>query len=350
MTRLIGKQRWHFLFNASQQAYCGKATVHTGAWLADGAGPAKRLPRATSGRPLVTLPPFGSRLLKEVSPAAKDPTPTEWARRALEGWSVRPAGDNVLVLTDWSVGPGERRIRKRLQLPLDYDLPALIGNRQEAWYATSFVTTGKLARAKLVWDESSILGTYHIRVNDKALPNGERERIYDSHNLAADITPLLLPKGRNQIRIHVQGPTPKLIEPLRIYGEFEAKPGRPGRSPSRLAPAALPIYTRQCKRWAELGWPHYSGVMVYETTCPLPDPAPKRAKLVFERVATVAKVSVNGEECDIVAWAPWECDLTGAMGPGTNDLRVEVANTSINAIEGQPSESGILGGVHLLTT
>ena len=353
MTRLIGKQRWHLLFNARRERHVGEAFVKSGAWLVEGGDKKRPLQGSAAGNPVVDIPALGGLLLKEEKSRPEGEPTRAWTRSALRNWSIRPAGDNTLVLQNWRVGASKGSIRGRLELPLDYELPPAVHKAGEAWFAATFRVDSKPERVKLVWDESSILGEYELFVNGLRVGSIKRERIYDSHNLAADIGKLLRRKGLHELRIHVtqQGSElPKLTEPIRFFGSFTVHLPQEAVEPPGIAKAEGPMQTAQCKSWTEMGYPHYSGMMVYETRFALPKPLPGRARLEFDRIGEVGKVTLNGRDCDIVAWPPLICDLTDALKAGANRLRIEVANTSINFIEGVPSPSGLIGEVALCTT
>jgi len=351
MTRQIGRARWHFLFNASPtEEYAGEAMVTDGRWLSDAGNGAALLPAARSGEPMLTIPALGSLLLKEVKTGPTRKPAVEPTDAVLHEWSVQPLAENVLVLQDWRVGSSERGTRQPLDLPNSYELPEAAKSAGVAWFGTTFEIGGMPGQVKLVWDEASITGTYEILVNGQAIGRIGRERIYDANNLAADITRYLQPGRRNHVKIKAQREgtrDPKLVEPIRVYGDFAVSSLGDGKRPPRITSAAWPMTVTQCGSWTDMGLPHYSGTVTYKAVVPLPDLRPRRAELRFGRVAEVARVAVNGEDCGVIAWPPWVCDVSKAVQAGKNEVVVEVANTSMNFIEGQPSESGLLGDVVL---
>lgn len=80
---------------------------------------------------------------------------------------------------------------------------------------------------------------------------------------------------------------------------------------------------------------HYSGTASYEKQFELsPQQADNLVRLQLGDVKHVARVSVNGTVLGIVWTAPWSVDLTGAVRPGKNHLRVDVANTWANRLIG----------------
>ena len=352
MTRCIGKQRWHFLFNAGPKRHVGEVCVQSRAWLVEGGDRARPLRASDAGTPVVDIPALAGVLLKEERVRPKTEAPGGWERVALRNWSARPVGDNALVLKDWRVGPSQGTIRTRVQLPMDYELPPAVRDKGEAWFAATFRVGSQPDKVKLVWDESSVLGGYEVFVNGGPVTTVQRERVYDNHNLTADIGPQLRGKALNEVRIHVtrQGNGgPKLIEPIRLCGQFAVGLASTPTGAARIDQTEGGWDAAECVSWADMGYPHYSGTMVYETDLAVPEPLPACARLEFDSVAEVAKVSLNRRDCGVVAWPPWRCDVTSALRPGRNRLRIEVANTSINLIEGVPSPSGLIGEVALCT-
>jgi hypothetical protein len=81
---------------------------------------------------------------------------------------------------------------------------------------------------------------------------------------------------------------------------------------------------------------YYSGTAVYTTTFDnkVKMYAGQRFKLDVNKVANLAKVYVNGIDCGVVWTAPYQLDVSKAMRPGKNDIRIEVTNTWFNRLKG----------------
>jgi hypothetical protein len=47
---------------------------------------------------------------------------------------------------------------------------------------------------------------------------------------------------------------------------------------------------------------------------------------------TVAAVKVNGEQAGIIGWPPYELDVTGNIGSGSNEITVEVYGSLKNLL------------------
>jgi hypothetical protein len=101
------------------------------------------------------------------------------------------------------------------------------------------------------------------------------------------------------------------------------------------------------KPWSEWGVldRRFAGLIDYETTFQAPA---VRGPITLDLgdVHDVAEVWVNGKEIGARMWGPYRFDVTGALRPGANDLRVRVANL-INNNYGDFHPSGLLGPVTL---
>ena len=80
---------------------------------------------------------------------------------------------------------------------------------------------------------------------------------------------------------------------------------------------------------------YYSGTAVYTTTVEFEKPAKdERVWLDAGKIANIAEVFVNGKSCGVIWTAPYRVDVTKALRPGKNDLRIEVTNTWFNRMKG----------------
>jgi hypothetical protein len=113
----------------------------------------------------------------------------------------------------------------------------------------------------------------------------------------------------------------------------------------RFDRAGAPTTTRPLGSWTEAE-PAYSGSAWYETEFDLPAVPGRRWTLDLGEVHEVAEVAVNGEAAGSRLWPPYRVDVTAALHPGRNRVRVRVTNTGANA-RGQVLVSGLLGPVVL---
>ena len=71
--------------------------------------------------------------------------------------------------------------------------------------------------------------------------------------------------------------------------------------------------------------------------------------LHFGSVASMAEVIVNGISCGTVWTAPYRVDITKAVKPGRNEVKIEVLNTWTNRMIGDarlPAEKRISSTVY----
>ena len=120
---------------------------------------------------------------------------------------------------------------------------------------------------------------------------------------------------------------PKLDGPWRVT--FDPKNGGP---PEAVTFARLEDWTQR----PEAGIRYYSGTADYVRTFAWTPTAPKpgRVWLDLGRVESIAAVTVNGVPCGVAWTAPWRVEITAALKPGTNEVRIAVANTWANRLIG----------------
>jgi hypothetical protein len=100
------------------------------------------------------------------------------------------------------------------------------------------------------------------------------------------------------------------------------------------------------KSWTESDLPmikYFSGIVTYEKTFEIPAgtlAGAGRLALDLGDVKEVASVRVNGRDVGTVWTPPYRVDVTGALKPGANTLRVEVANLLANRIIGDRAHPG----------
>jgi hypothetical protein len=81
---------------------------------------------------------------------------------------------------------------------------------------------------------------------------------------------------------------------------------------------------------------YYSGTAVYRQTFEWKGPgkAAGRVWLDLGRVADLASVNVNGVDCGVAWTAPYRVEITKALRPGENQLKIAVTNTWANRLIG----------------
>ncbi|WP_410672111.1 glycosylhydrolase-like jelly roll fold domain-containing protein [Amycolatopsis sp. cmx-4-68] len=115
----------------------------------------------------------------------------------------------------------------------------------------------------------------------------------------------------------------------------------------RFDRAGAPVTTRPLGSWTDLD-PAYSGSAWYEREFDVPAVtlSGRRWTLDLGEVHEVAELEVNGTPFGSGLWPPYRFDVTGALRPGRNRVRVRVTNTGANT-RGQVVTSGLLGPVNL---
>jgi hypothetical protein len=108
--------------------------------------------------------------------------------------------------------------------------------------------------------------------------------------------------------------------------------------PDRGAPASIAL--DKLASWTDSPDPgvrYFSGAGTYTKTVQAPDAWFKpgaRLWLDLGDVKNLAEVSVNGQPLGIVWKTPFRVDLTGALKPGANELRIKVVNLWVNRLIG----------------
>lgn len=87
---------------------------------------------------------------------------------------------------------------------------------------------------------------------------------------------------------------------------------------------------------------HFSGKAVYTKEISVPNSAPPgRVWLDLGRVESLATVTLNGKTFPTLWTYPYQVDVTGALRPGTNSLRVDVINSWHNRLAGDAGLSQV---------
>jgi len=294
---------------------------------------------------------------------APQPRPSRPRKIELNGpWKVKPLRDNFLVLHSWQMriaGKGSwtscipSPLLEHLDLPESELRPTIFGpvyagesdaaggGRVEVEYRASFQVKEKPERAWMVLEKSSIKGKFTIHLNGSLVGPLRRKRIYDANNLIASVG-RLLEVGNNQIKIKVVAdPSGGLLEPVRLMGNF-------GASFVTCKPAlTAPPTHLKIGSWTGQGLPFYSGTISYEMEFAL-DELPRAAVLSLPGVADMADVWVNGRQVGLLAWPPYEREITPFLKPGRNNLRLDVTNSMANLLDAKQKPSGLLKPPQLL--
>ena len=122
----------------------------------------------------------------------------------------------------------------------------------------------------------------------------------------------------NPMKIHAE------IEPVYIIGDFSAIPSEKGWT---IEPAVKTLTTGS---WRNQGMPFYSWGVTYSREYKIE----KTEGQYFVRLnnwgGTVAEVIVNDQAATVIAFPPYESDVTGLIGTGSNKIEVKVIGSLKN--------------------
>jgi hypothetical protein len=130
------------------------------------------------------------------------------------------------------------------------------------------------------------------------------------------------------------------LEPAYIRGDFALEPAAAGFVIA--ADRGLAV-DPQAAGWNRQGHPFYSGSVAYEQAFEVTQKAGTYLVRLSDWHGSVARVRVNGELVGHLAYQPWQCDVTAAIRPGVNTIRVEVVGTLKNTLGPHHTEKPLRG-------
>ena len=104
-------------------------------------------------------------------------------------------------------------------------------------------------------------------------------------------------------------------------------------------------FVKPLEDWKNWGDQKFSGLMDY-TNSFVYDGIAQKVILDLGKVCHAAEVTVNGKSCGKRLWGPYTFDISYALKPGVNTLKIRIANL-INNSYGDIQESGLFGPVIL---
>ena len=102
---------------------------------------------------------------------------------------------------------------------------------------------------------------------------------------------------------------------------------------------------RTLAQWQDWGMKGFSGYVDYRSSFDLKS-TDGRIVINLHKVQHMAQVWVNGVDCGMRLWKPFEFDITDAVKEGKNKLHIRVGNL-VNDSYNQPNESGLFGPVEI---
>ncbi len=137
----------------------------------------------------------------------------------------------------------------------------------------------------------------------------------------------LLKKGDNTIslkvspmKIHAE------IEPVYVIGNFSVRPAGKGWM------IEAPVKSLKTGSWKNQGMPFYSWGVTYSTEFNIEDPEGGYSVCLNDWKGTIAEVSVNGKPATVIAFPPYQTDITDLIVPGTNKIDVKVIGSLKNLL------------------
>ncbi|MCX6322012.1 MAG: glycosyl hydrolase, partial [Bacteroidia bacterium] len=116
------------------------------------------------------------------------------------------------------------------------------------------------------------------------------------------------------------------VEPVYIVGDFSVKPAVKGW----VIEAPASVYTTGS--WKNQGLPFYSWGITYSKEFNIEKAEGKWQVGLGNWNGTVAEVSVNGQSATVIAFPPYNTDVTGLIKPGINKIDVKVIGSLKNLL------------------
>ncbi len=116
------------------------------------------------------------------------------------------------------------------------------------------------------------------------------------------------------------------VEPVYILGNFSVEPAKKGF----IIKAPLPKLSTGS--WLSQGLPFYSWGMTYSSEFTVSKPEGKYEVSLGKWKGTVAEVAVNGQPAGVIAFPPYQADITGQIKQGTNKIDVKVIGSLKNLL------------------
>ena len=116
------------------------------------------------------------------------------------------------------------------------------------------------------------------------------------------------------------------IEPVYIVGDFSVYPAGKGWT------IGAPVRKYSTGTWLKQGLPFYSWGMTYSREYQINQPEGKWKIALGIWNGTVTEVAVNGQEADVIAFPPYETDITPLIHDGTNKIEVTVIGSLRNLL------------------
>ncbi len=150
-----------------------------------------------------------------------------------------------------------------------------------------------------------------------------------------------LRKGVNVIEQHLHFVEGLVLEPVMILGDFGVLPMKEGHQfVLDTEPESITL-----DDWCSQGYPFYCGSQRFTWGVRLPGEAQRVVLECQKPHAPVCSVHVNGQYAGLLAWHPYEVDITDLVREGENEITVEVFTSPRNLLGPLHHQQGELYGV-----
>jgi hypothetical protein len=116
------------------------------------------------------------------------------------------------------------------------------------------------------------------------------------------------------------------VEPVYITGDFSVKAADKGWT------IEAPVKTLTTGSWKDQGLPFYSWGITYSKEFNIDNPEGRYFVGLTSWKGTIAEVSVNGQPAAVIAFPPYQSDVTGLIKPGINKIDVKVIGSLKNLL------------------
>jgi len=165
---------------------------------------------------------------------------------------------------------------------------------------------------------------YEISINGQSVAPTPEAWWLDESFLVLDLAEHVQP-GRNTLQLSVQPMHIHAeIEPVYLIGDFDLVSAAQGFT-------IVPPSPKKLGAWKAQGLPMYSGSVAYTKTFSATAGMGYQVTL-GEWNGTVARVKVNGEKVGIIAWQPYQLDISQWILDGENEVTVEVVGSLQNLL------------------
>lgn len=273
-----------------------------------------------------------------------------------DSWNIQPKTDNVLVLADWHCSTEELLASKKsiTLLPIHRLTTQPERHMQPGEHAyCRFFLDAVPAALYLVTESFALTNGITISVNGIELNTApKRVRRYDTHNYEWNIASVLK-QGLNWVTVYFPNGG-VFCEPLRLYGRFLAELCYAGAMTGTIKQMDTALDGSVFSEWSYLGFPHYSGVMMYEKELVIPEgwflKEEKAASIWLQigNLADTARCVINGNDAGTVLSKPYAWEVTTQLHAGVNHILILVAGGTLATMEGISKRCGIFESINLV--